>query len=278
MNRIFRKCSNFGLMVRISNFTENEALTVAKDLIRGNIPVITIDISKELNAIKVLNKIAFNADLFIAAEGIRTITDAYEAAGNGAQFFIINQPDENLAKELKNNGFFFMSKVNNIEEINKCKNLGIEAVVISDFKLIEHCSLPFVLNSIENTGDPITQKAMFSIIDIDKGNNDYEKWINSKLQSYLGHNYAEIIIAKSSSENTQEFANIFASINKSKISLGDKNEIHMTCNNFTQSVNYLKWKEIYIDPNKSILQNGIVKEAPLDKKLNDFTIILKEIK
>lgn len=276
MNRIFKKCSNFGLMTRISTLDKDKALDIAKDLIKGNAPVVTIDISKGPEAIKVLNNIAFNADLFIAVEGVYDINSAYEAAGNGAQFYIINSPDEDLINTLRNSGFFFMCKVGNRHDIEKCKELGIEAVVISDINLLEMCELPYVLDCDVNTSTSYVQNSIFSILDIDNEILDYEDWINRNMQDYLGHRFTKVLLTEDSTESEESFAKLFSSINKSKLLNGPENSIIMECNNITQTINYLKWKSLYINPNDSNVIDGKVSCGPLDTNLNGFKIIIKE--
>lgn len=264
-------------MTRISTLDKDEALHIAKCLITGNAPVVTIDISKGTDSLKVLNHIAFNADLFIAAEGINTIGDAYDAAGNGAQFFILDSTDEELVNTLRSSGFFFLCRVNNKEDITKCNDLGIEAVVISNTELIKECNLPYVLDTNVNTSSSYVQNSIFSILDIDDNVTDYEGWINRSMQNYLGHRYTEVHYKEDSAKDKIGFAKLFSSINKSKLILGTENLIVMECNNITQTINYLKWKELYINPNDSNVINGKVISGPLDKDLNGFKVIIKEI-
>lgn len=264
-------------MTRISTLDKDKALNIAKCLISGNAPVVTIDISKDTNSIKVLKHIAFNADLFIAAEGINSITDAYNAAGSGAQFFILDSPDEELVKTLINSGFFFLCRVNSNDDILKSIELGIEAVVISNTDLIKDCNLPYVLDTNINTSSSYAQNSIFSILNISNEIVDYENWINKMMQNYLGHRYIEVHYKEDSTEEEIGFAKLFSSINKSKFINGSENLIVMECNNMTQTINYLKWKELYINPNDSIVINGKVISGPLDKDLNGFKVIIKEI-
>lgn len=275
MNRIFRKCSNFGLMVRIEKLAPDRALECARELISGNIPVVTIDISNE-NSVGVLNKIAFNSDLFIAAEGIRSLEDAYIAAGNGAQFFILEEPNKDLADQLKTSGFFFLTKVKDISELKEAISLGVEAVVLEDTDLTTHCTVPYVLDKVTDTTNLNNYKPIFSIINLPPETSDYEIWINRKVLDYLGHRYSTIEISNNATDDEKEFGKLFAALNKLKIVEGNKNIITMETNNLEQSVNYLKWREFYIDPNKSVIQNSKVIRGPLDKKLNGYIIDIKE--
>ncbi len=87
MNKIFRKCRDFGLMVRLDNLLYSDSLQCINDLIKGNIPLCIIDIDMD-SSLEILKNIAFNADLFIAVENIKTIEEAYNSIGSGAQFFI----------------------------------------------------------------------------------------------------------------------------------------------------------------------------------------------
>lgn len=275
MNRIFRKCSNFGLMVRLENLNPDSALLCAKELINGNIPVITLDISKE-NNLEVLNKVAFSSDLFIAAEGVTSLNAAYQAAGNGAQFFILEKPCKELSNELKNSGFFFLTRVKDKSELEEAITIGVEAVVLEDVSLAQKCTIPYVLDKVVDTKKINQYNPIFSIINLPAETCDYELWINRKVLDYLGHHYTTIEVSKDATEDEKEFANLFAALNKTKIINGKNNIITMETNDLEQSVNYLKWREFYIDPNKSEIKNSKVTRGPLDKELNGFIIDIKE--
>lgn len=275
MNRIFKKCSNFGLIVRLDNITPDKALEISRNLISGNVPLVTIDVSKKDN-LKVLNKVAFSLDLFIAAEGVNSLESAYNAAGNGAQFFILDKPDAELITTLRQAGFFFLVKVKNEEELLEAQNNQVEAVVIKKTSLIDKCSLPYVLDDISDPSDKSCSKSIFNIISLPKVDIDYELWINGVVSSYLGHTFTELEISSEASEDEKTFAKLFTSLNKMKLIEGKENRITLECNSLTQTINNLKWREYYIDPNKSEINNSKVISGPLDTKLNGFTIILKE--
>lgn len=276
MNRIFRKCSNFGLIVRLDSLTPDIAFKICQKLILGNVPLVTIDVSKKEN-IKVLNRVAFDLDLFIAAEGVDSLDSAYNAAGNGAQFFILDRPDLELITALRNSGFFFLVKVDSQEDIQKASEYGIEAIVIKNKELIGKSNLPYVLDSPNTLSDSFTQNSIFSIVNIPQVD-DHEIWINRVVREYLGHEFITIEVSSTANDDERSFAKLFSSLNKVQYIEGNKNSITMECNNLTQTVNNLKWRGYYIDPNDSVIAEKRIIKGPLDTKLNGFTIVLKEKK
>lgn len=252
-------------MVRLKNIELSKSLECVKSLINGNIPLCLIDMRQD-NSMEILKEIAFKADLFIAVENINSLEEAYTAAGNGAQFFILNDFSEKLAQDLTNSGFYYIPRINTKNEIPAIKKLNIECVIMD--------------NKVYSTTDenlPHDSKdIIFKIIDLPQNINDYEKWINSQVKMMLGLNYCEVIISNNIGESEKLFAETFASTQKCKIVNGNNNFLILECNNVKKAADYFKWRNIFIDPEKSILDNGRVIQSPLDTKLNGFTIILKE--
>lgn len=259
-------------MVRLNNLAVEDSLNCVNALIKGNIPLCVVNF-KEKNSIKLLNNIAFNADMFIAAENISTIEDAYNCVANGAQFFILEEFNYNLMNELKENGFFFIPKISTETEAEQCIDLGIEGVIspgdIKSDKLFnvadENCS-----ESQEHCNPA------FKIVNLTTCSTDYEGWINSVVKEMIGLNYVEVILGESADESEILFGNVFASTQKCKISPGAKNLLILECKNIDLALNYFKWRSIYIDPDLATVINKKIIEGPLDSKLGGFTIILRE--
>lgn len=245
-------------MVRLKQIEVSKSLNCVKSLIKGNIPLCVVDIN-ESNSMELLKEIAFKADLFIAVENVSTIEQAYLSAGNGAQFFILNSCSEDLMQELTSNGFFYIPRVKTPEDIEVCTKLNIECY-------------------IDNNGiiSSSTTRNIFSIIDLPKNVSNYEKWINGEVKTMLGLNYTEIIVRDDLTESEKMFVETFASTQKCIVNTGDDNALVLECNNIDAAVSYFKWRDIFIDPDKSVVVNDRVIQSPLDKKLNGFTIILKE--
>lgn len=275
MNKIFKKCREFGLMVRLNDLKVEKALECVQSLKRGNIPLCIVDTKKE-HWKDLLKEIAFKEDLFIAAENICSITDAYTAAGNGAQFFILENSDPSFMKELKESGFYFIPRILSLDDILKCQEMDLECIISDDNNLLINTSLYNIqeCTNIINIGHH--EKTIFSIIDLPKNCKDFELWINSIVKNYLGLNYTEVVINMNSSSDTINFGEIFASTNKCKTISGDENCIFLDCKDFTRAVNYLKWKKIYINPNNVEINNGDIIRAYLDRTLSDYSIILRE--
>ncbi|MGL1891917.1 MAG: hypothetical protein OCD02_09840 [Spirochaetaceae bacterium] len=275
MNKIFRKCNDFGLMIRLVDIPLNSVLECVQKLVSGNAPLCIIDIKKNKNWELILKEIAFKADLFIAAENVTSLEEAYTAAACGAQFFILESCDEKLIVELKNSGFYFIPKIDSPNDIKICEQSSLDCVICSDNDLLNSSNLINVLDNPELTTINNIEH-LFSIIDLPPNIIDYELWVNSVVKKIVGLNYTEIYICKDANQEIIEFANIFASTNKCKICNSNKNTIILECNNFNRAISYFKWQNIYFNPNDvDIIDDRIVK-ATLDKELFGFSIILKE--
>lgn len=259
-------------MIRLNNLAVEDSLDCVNALIKGNIPLCVIDF-KEKDSIKLLNNIAFNADLFIAVENISTIEDAYNCVANGAQFFILDDFNPELMNKLKENGFFFIPKINNEAEIKHCIDIGIEGVIspkeVKSDKLFNVADENFV-DSLDH------RNPAFSIVNLKKSSTDYEMWVNSVVKKMIGLNYVEVIVSNNANEDEVMFGNIFASTNKCKVSSGEDNRLILECINIDLALSYFKWRNIYIDPGLATVIDKRVVEGPLDSQLGGYTIILRE--
>lgn len=259
-------------MVRLNNLAVEDSLNCVNSLIKGNVPLCVIDF-KENDSVKLLNNIAFNADLFIAVENISTIEDAYNCVANGAQFFLLEDFNIELINKLKENGFFFIPKITNKEEIKQCIELGIEGIISS--KDITSDKLFSVAD--ENYIESLEHKnPAFKIVNLNNSSTDYEMWVNSVVKDMIGLNYVEVIISSIANKNEVMFGNIFASTNKCKVSSGKYNKLILECTNMDLALSYFKWRNIYIDPGMATVIDKRIVEGPLDSHLGGYTIILRE--
>ncbi len=274
MNKIFRKCRDFGLMIRLNGLSTEKSLTCVKSLKKANIPLCIINIKNNSDWENQLREIAFKEDLFIAAEGVTNINEVYTAAGNGAQFYILENFDFEFMKELKNSGFFFIPRVSNRVEVELSEKLGLECVITQNSDILLNSRLYNVLDN--PLLDKLEEPNIFAIINLDLECYDFELWANNIIKSFLKLDYTEITLKKDSGDNIKDFADMFASTNKCKIETGIENTLTLECSDFVRTVNYFKWKNIFIDPNNTEMKNGNIIKGILDRKLNGFTIILKE--
>lgn len=260
-------------MVRLKNIELNQSLNCVKLLIKGNIPLCLIDF-KQKDSVEILREIAFKADLFIAVENISSLEEAYLSAGNGAQFFILNDFSENLLNELTNNGFYFIPRVKNKEELQICEKLKLQCIITDNYSLLDKSSNIF--NVYDNIKLSDSDNVLFKIIDLPRNETDYEKWINNEVKEMLGLNYSEVVISTDAEESDKSFAEIFASTQKCKLINGHSNYMILECNNIKSAASYFKWRNMFIDPEHSVVVDNKIIESPLDKKMNGFTIILRE--
>lgn len=277
MNKILRKCREFGIIVRLTDISTKEVLKCVRSLKNGNIPLCLVDSDKSGWEL-LLREIAFKEDLFIAAENINSIEDAYLAAGNGAQFFILSDSNITLMKQLKQNGFFFIPRVSNEEDIKNCEQLELECILPKTKSLGERTKLYNIEEASDCYNIEHNIKTLFTIIDLDTQVEDYQDWINKVVKNYLGLNFTQVTINNRSPVETVQFGEIFAAVNKCKICNEDENTVLLECRHFTKTISYLKWKNLFINPNDvEIVEDEIVK-GHLDLKIGDFKIIIKERK
>ncbi len=274
MNKIFSKCRDFGLIVHLNNINLENALNCVKSLISGNLPLCIIDIFQFKNWEVILKEIAFKADLFIAVENIKTIEDAYSAAGYGAQFFILSNADKKLMEDLKNSGFYYIPKISTSKDLENCDFLQIECCICEDPELLRQSSIKLVSKDLSKF--KYDEKYLFSIIDLPSEHIDYELWINGVIKDFLGLNYTTVIMSENILDLEKEFALMFSGTNKCKLLNGRDNLILLECKDFYRTVSYLKWRNIYINPNKTISHGGRIIESTIEKKFNGFTIVLRE--
>lgn len=276
MNKIFRKCRDFGLMVRLKDISYENSLSCVKELIKGNIPLCVIDLNMN-RSLEVLKNIAFNADLFIAVENVKTIEDAYSSVAYGAQFFILGDFNLELMRELTNSGFFFIPTVNNKNELDTVIDMGIECIISGNTDLTLDSKKISVVKDHGASIGSFNNDTLFNIVNIDNSTRDYENWINSIVKEMIGLNYTEVIFSSDTKDPVKlNFGDLFASTNKCKIGSGKEDTLVLECKNIKLAINYLKWREIYIDPDRAVVLDGNVVEGPLDKKMGGFTILLKE--
>lgn len=275
MNKIFRKCKNFGLMVRLNNLEVDRSLKCVQSLIKGNIPLCVVDFIQK-DSMELLKEIAFKADLFIAVENISTIEDAYKSVTNGAQFFILKDCNSKLMDELTSCGFYYIPTVNNISDLELCSEKGISSVINISKKLdINNFGMCEVVDHKLQPNE-FKKSTLFNIVNLPKSCKDYENWINSVVKQMIGLTYTEVTVKSDASKEEIEFSKIFSAVNKCKLSSGSKNSLILECRDIDLAINYFKWKSIYIDPNKAVVINNRVVMGPLDRKMFNFTTILKE--
>lgn len=262
-------------MIRLPGSSPEECLNYARSLKQGDIPVCSID-SNSTGWSESLKEIAFKEDLFIAVENIDSLDEAYIAASNGAQFFILSSSNEKLMKELKSSGFFFIPKVSNQRDIDICNDLNIECVLPLDPNIIKNSNLYGIEEITNSETASHNNKILFSIIDFNTDALDYTIWINNVVKIYLGLNFSEVYINVDDDLNIKSFGEIFSSINKSKTIYGKENKIILYCNDFNRTISYLKWKNLYINPNNAIIENDRLIEGTIDLKLGEYKIIIKE--
>lgn len=275
MNKILRKCREFGLIIRLPELETEEALNCVRSLKRGDIPLCIVD-SKSNGWINILKEIAFKEDLFIAVENIESLEEAYTAAGNGAQFFILQDSNEELMIELKESGFFYIPRVSTIKELQICEDLRIECVLPTSSKVLDNTTLYCIEETKNKYKIKHKDNILFTIINLDKNISDYEIWTNDIVTNYLGFQFKEIIINKDSDDNLIKFGEIFSAINKCKIKYGIVNTIILECNDFNRTISYLKWKNLYINPNDVKIINNKIVQGHLDLMLNEYKIVVKE--
>lgn len=275
MNKILRKCREFGLIIRLPELKAEDALNCVRSLKKGDIPLCIVN-SKINGWQDVLKEIAFKEDLFIAVENIESLEEAYTAAGNGAQFFILENSNEELMIQLKESGFFYIPRVSTIKDLRLCEDLGIECILPTSVQVLKNTTLYCIEETKNKYKIEHKENILFSIINLDKNISDYEIWMNNIVTNYLGFQFKEIIINKDSEEDLIKFGEIFAAINKCKIKYGIENTIILECNDFNRTISYLKWKNLYINPNDvKIISNKIV-QGHLDLRLNEYKIVVKE--
>lgn len=275
MNKILRKCSDFGLIIRISDISASKALKCVRSLKKSDIPLCIVN-SKIEGWQDILKEISTKEDLFIAAENISNIEDAYIAAGNGAQFFILSDSDKVLMTQLNNLGFFFIPRVSNSDEINLCKELNIECIFPSIENINKNTDFYTITESKNINNIEHNDNVLFTIIDLNDKVDDYEYWANNIVRSYLGLKFIEIEINRESSQKVITFGETFAAINKSKIIEGKENTVTLECKNFNRTISYLKWKNLFINPNEVTIVNNKLTKGHLDLKLGEYKIIIKE--
>lgn len=276
MNKIFRKCRDFGLMIRLNGLSTDESLACVQSLKSANMPLCVINIKNNSDWVNQLNEIAFKEDLFIAVEGVSNIKETYTAAANGAQFYILEDFNYKYMQELHNSGFFFIPKISNLEEVKLVEMLGLECVITKKPDLLLNSKLYNVIDSHSLNDLKLKDPDIFAIIDLKLNCSNYELWANDLIKNFLSLEYTEISIIKDSDFDLNDFAEMFASTNKCKMSTGDNNTLTLECSDFVRTVNYFKWKNIFIDPNNTEMENGNIIKGTLDRKLNGFTIVLKE--
>ncbi len=264
-------------MVRLNDISIDRSLDCVNSLKKGNIPLIVVDIKKRTDYKELLKEIAFKADLFIAAENVSSLEEAYSAAGNGAQFFILENSDLSLMKTLKEYGFYFIPRAKTADDIKICEELEMDCVICDDNNLIKGSKLANVFDEQKSSLTTNSKKDyLFTIVDLPDNEIDFEMWINREVKKMLGLNYTTVEVKSDASEDEKFFAEVFASTEKCKTIINLNNIITLECVDLVKAVNYFKWREIYIDPDKSEIANGKISKGPLDKKLCGFTIMLKE--
>lgn len=179
-------------------------------------------------------------------------------------------------KELKNLGFFFIPNISTPEELLLVTELKLECVITENTNLLKHSSIVNVLNNSNIENLVIKEPNIFTIINLPNNCKDYELWANDIIKKFLNLNYTIITVKKDLTEEHQEFVNMFESTNKCKVIQGNENTFTLECSDFIRTINYFKWKNIFIDPNNTESMNGKIIKGILDRKLNGFTIILKE--
>lgn len=260
-------------MVRLNDLILEESLSCVKSLKRANIPLCIVDAQLE-GWSKLLNNIAFNEDLFIAAESITNIEMAYEAAANGAQFFILSNSDITLMDTLSSMGFFFIPTISNEQDQRNCLERGIECALYT-------CDIAPLLPSIKTYNSsiyPLKDGELFGIVDLPKDILDYELWMKALRKEQLGINYVEITTDNQLSESLNEFVELFSIMHKCKITHKKSKNIIIETRDLIRMVNDLKWDAVYFDPDDTIMENGELKEVKLDKELNGFRLILRSVK
>jgi len=268
MNKIFRKCRDFGLMVHLQDIPIDKSVSCVKSLKKGNIPLCVVDVSTN-NGFDIIKEITSNEELFVAAQNINNISDAYRAIGVGAQFFLLEKFDTTFMSELTENGFFYIPRVNNNEELKICEDKNLECVILSDKTILNGSTMPYVSYGYDNN-------ALFSIINLPSKEIDWERWINDEYKRFLNLSYTEVRLSKNASDEEKLFGDIFASTHKSKTIINNENSLLLECRDFIKTVNYFKWRGIYINPNSAEYIDDKIVSAPLDSRLNGFLIYLKE--
>lgn len=258
-------------MVRLKDIELNKSLDCVKSLIKGNIPLCVVDF-KEVNSMDLLKEIAFKADLFIAVENISTLDNAFLAAGNGAQFFILENCNESLMKSLQSSGFYFIPKVHSSEDMDLCSSMNLECIICDNSDLYRKYPDIHLVQDDNSLGD----NTLFSIINIPNNNMDYEKWINNVVRNMIGFDYTEVLLSENATVEDVFFAETFAATHKCLLSEGFENTLVLECGRMDLALNYFKWRNIFIDPNESEVLNNKIVKGPLDKKLSGFNILLKE--
>lgn len=270
MNKIFRKCRDFGLMVRLNDLPITDSLDCVRSLKRANIPLCIVD-TKNKDWVQLLNNIAFKEDLFIAAESVNSLEIAYEAAANGAQFFILSNSDVILMDQLKSMGFFFVPTIYNENDEKSCIDRGVECAL---YKCDIERKLPQIIE-YENVTTPLTADQLFAIVNLPKNTQNYELWMKGLRKEQLGLNYSEITMNNEINSKQKEFIELFSIMHKCIITQGVNNSIIIDTNDIVRSVNDLKWDAVYFNPSNAIMLNGELKEIVLDKELNGFRLILR---
>lgn len=265
-------------MIRINGLSTEDSLDCVKLLKKANLPLCIINIKNNLDWINQLKEIAFKEDLFIAVEGVKTIEDAYIAAANGAQFYILEEFNFEYMKQLKSTGFTFIPKVSNLKEIKLVEQLELECVISTEKSLLSDSNLYNILDNPNLKDIKLNEPDIFAIVDLDLSCSDYELWANSLIKTFLNLNYTEISYCETLDLEKSDFVEMFSSTNKCKIIKNEKDTITLECSDLIRAVNYFKWKNIYIDPINTEMENGNILKGILDRKLNGFSIILKEVK
>lgn len=271
MNKIFKKCGDFGIAVRLKSLTADNTLATVSSLKKAHLPLCIISIEDYNNWLTLLETMN-REDLFIGVEGITSLKDAYSAVANGAQFFILKNADLKLAYELTENGFYFIPEVISEDDIHLLENLNIRCILTPDNLLYENNSIYMITNN--KSAKALMENELFQIIDLN--DESPEKWANEQIRRLLGLNFVSISLNINETEEKRDFAKLFSKINCCSYYEKDKNIISLECSDMDRTINHLKWKDIYVDPSTSIVENDKIISGFLDRKIYGFEIKIKE--
>lgn len=271
MNKIYRKVADFGILPRFKNIPLDRITETAKMMIASNLPLCLIDL-KEENALIKLREVAFKADLFLAAENPSSLNEAFEAAGNGAQFFICDDYNPELMQQLKNAGLFAIPKITTKEEALKANEMFLEAVLTEDKSLLEGTGLKAILEEPHNTPSQLKDSA-FIISDFD-GSESPDLWADKKIMEMLNLRYTEVLLKKEEEEEIITTGEVFAATHKIPVKEGETSALILSSSDITRALKYFKWKSMYINPNTAEMEGPLVKRAVFDKKIGGLSVMI----
>lgn len=272
MNRVFSKCSDFGLMIKLNGLDISESLICVKVLREAKVPLCIID-GTEKHWEQKLHTIATEVDLFIAVDNITSIEMAYKAVGSGAQFLLLPNCDRELMKQLLNSGLYFIPTINSAEDEEYCIEIGVECSI---YHTKMEKRLPFI-TEYSDTITPLHKNSLFGIVSIESCFDDYRYWINSIRTEQLGSRVTTVMITDSINNEDEEFVSIYSTLHRCNVVKGDKKKIIFEVVDLIRTINDYKWSSVYFNPNNAIIEDDRIKEVELDTTVSGFSIILKEI-